>query len=436
MSETPPTPDGLPFLGNAWLFSRNPIRAMETWAAHGDVVRLEIPGQSWYLVTHPSLIEQVLVEQADSFSIGPAQRESFEEVEDHAITTTTGDRWKRLRRALSPAFTRDSIERYGDRMAERTATVADGWGDGEAVDLHLEMRQLTVHILADVLLNVDPSRSEHVVMDASDALLDRADFGRPGQALPDWIPTPTDRRFEQAVRALDEYVDGILSERPASGGGDDVCATLLAAEDRGELSPEEVRHNVVALLLAGHESPGLALTYAWYLLSDHPDVRESLVREYEAVVDGERPEGESFEDLERTRNVISETLRLYPPTTGVNRQATEPVTLGDYELPDGAQLLIPQWVPHRDERFWDDPASFDPSRWRADADRPDYAYFPFSGGPRNCIGAQFARRELTLALATMVGRVEMDVSVDDPLTFRPTIALRPEQEMTATVHRR
>lgn len=431
MSETPPppTPDGLPLLGNAWSFSRDPIRAMETWAAHGDVVRLEIPGQSWYLVTHPSLVEQ-----ANSFSIGPAQRESFEGVEDHAITTTTGERWKRLRRALHPAFARDSVERYGDRMAERTATVVDGWDDGETIDLHLEMRKLAVRILADALLDVDASGTEHVVMDASDALLDRADFGRPGQVLPDWIPTPTDRRFERAVRALDGYVEDILSERRASGG-DDVCAALLAAEDRGELSPEEVRHTVVALLLAGHESPGLALTYVWYLLSDHPDVHESLVCEYEAVVDGERPGGESFEALERTRNVVSETLRLYPPTTGVNRRATEPVTLGGYELPAGAQLLIPQWIPHRDERFWDDPASFDPSRWRTD-DRPDYAYFPFSGGPRNCIGAQFARRELTLALATMVGRVGMAVSVDDPLTFRPTIALRPEQEMTATVHRR
>lgn len=162
---------------------------------------------------------------------------------------------------------------------------------------------------------------------------------------------------------------------------------------------------------------------------------ESLREEYDRVVTGNRPTIENYDDLEYTQHVVAETLRLYPPTTGINRQAIEPVTLHGYELPEGAQFLIPQWVPHRDERFWSAPETFDPDRWARDVDRPEYAYFPFSGGPRGCIGGDFARLELTLALATMVGRVDLDVTADEPLTFIPSIQLRPATEITAAVRR-
>ncbi len=210
---------------------------------------------------------------------------------------------------------------------------------------------------------------------------------------------------------------------------------MLNASEDGELSLAEVRHNLVAFLLAGHESPSGALTRIWYLLDDHPDVYESLREESDRVVTGDRSSIDEYADLEYTQHVVAETLRLYPPTTGINRQAVERVTLDGYELPEGAQFLIPQWIPHRDERFWDDPETFDPDRWTTTTDRPEYAYFPFSGGPRSCIGNDFARQELTLALATMVGRVTLDVTADGPLTFIPSIQLRPATEITAAVRR-
>ncbi|ELZ81932.1 cytochrome P450 [Haloferax elongans ATCC BAA-1513] len=144
----------------------------------------------------------------------------------------------------------------------------------------------------------------------------------------------------------------------------------------------------------------------------------------------------AYAELEQTRNVVSETLRLYPPTLAVTRQATEPVTLAGYDLPAGAQFLLPQWPVHRDERYWDEPTTFDPSRWQEPESRPGYAYFPFSAGPRNCVGMHFARTELTLILATILDRVELDVSMDGPLTFTPSLQLRPETDIEATVKRR
>jgi len=430
----PPTPNGVPLLGNGLAFARDPVGAIAEWASLGDVVRLEIPGQTMYLVTGPRLIEQILVDDNEAFTISPAQRETFRGIEDHAVTTTTGERWERLRRALRPAFTRDAIREYAKQVVDATATYIDEWDDGERIDLYREMRRLSVDVLAAALLAVDVRGREPVVMNAADALVDRANFRRPGQLLPDWIPTPTDRRFERAVRELDAYVDDIIAERRQNGGGDDVCSVLLDAYDAGDVSLDEVRHNLVAMLLAGHDSPSVALTHALRLIDDHPEVQDALLAEYNDVLDGDRPTGESVAALERTQAVVDETLRLFPPTLGVTRQATEPVTLAGYDLPAGAQFLCPQWPVHRDDRFWDEPSRFDPSRWHDHTDRPDYAYFPFSGGPRNCIGMHFARQELALVLAALLDTVELDVSMDGPLRFTPSLQLRPETDIEATVH--
>ncbi|MFC4551224.1 MULTISPECIES: cytochrome P450 [Halorussus] len=446
----PPTPDGVPLLRNGLAFSRDPFGAMTEWAEVGDVVRLRFPGQSLYMVTDPTLVERVLMEGESAFTVGRQQRETFRDVEDHAVTSNTGNRWKRLRKSLQPAFTWDGLRGYGTRMAERTAAHVGRWETGERVDLPDEMRLLTLRILGDTLLGVDVEGDERLVRDAADALVARADPRRFGQLLPDWVPTPTQRRFERTVGELDAYVAGALADHTpdgrddaSPGGGDDaspserdVASVLLAARERGDLSNAEVRDNLTALLLAGHDTTAMALTYAWYELSRHPDVRESLVEESERVLGDELPDTDDLDALERTRNVVRETLRLYPPTWAVNREALEDVTLGGYEIPAGAQLMVPQWVLHRDDRFWEDPETFDPSRWERDADRPEYAYFPFSGGPRHCIGMRFARLELVVVLATMVGRVALDVSVAEPLTFAPTISLRPETDIAATVERR
>ncbi|WP_436909007.1 cytochrome P450 [Halosimplex marinum] len=432
---SPPTPDGVPLFGNGLAFAQNPVDALERWATLGDVVRLDIPGQEMYLVTGPTLIEQVLVDDHESFTISPAQRETFSGIEDHAVTTTTGERWERLRKALRPAFTRDAMARYADRMVETTRTYVRAWDDGDQIDLYREMRQLTVTVLADALLDVDIRGREAVVMNAADALVDRANFRRPGQLLPDWVPTPTDRRFKRTVTELDAFVEDILTERRGTDRGEDLCSVLLDAHDAGDLSLAEVRENVVAMLLAGHDSPSVALTHIWRVLDEHPDHRATLAEEAQTVAESDRPASELLSELEHTRHVVAETLRLYPPTLGVTRQATEPVTLGGYDLPAGAQCLLPQWPVHRDDRFWDDPTAFDPTRWERATDRPEYAYFPFSGGPRNCIGRHFAKQELALVVATILASVELAVSVDGPLTFTPSLQLRPEPAIEATVTR-
>jgi cytochrome P450 len=301
------------------------------------------------MVTEPSLIEQVLVANQDAFTIGQQQRETFSGIEDDAVTANTGDHWKRLRKGLYPAFTWDGIQGYGTRMAERTADHVDRWEAGDRLDLLAEMRLLTLRILGDTLLGGSIQGDEEVMIDAADALVERADPRRFGQLLPDWVPTPTQRRFVRAVGKLDDYVADVLAE--CSPGGGDVGSVLLAAHERGDLSMAEVQDNLTALLLAGHDSTAVTLTYVWYELSRHPTLRESLADEAETVVGNGFLGAAHFDALRRTRNVVRETLRLYPSTWAVNREATETIALGGYEIPAGTQVMIPQWVLHRDDRF-------------------------------------------------------------------------------------
>ena len=428
----PPTPDAPPLIGHGLAFSRAPFDALERWATVDDVVHLTFPGRDLYLVTDPALIETVLVDRHDEFTIGRDQRETFAGIEDDAVNASTGDTWRRLRRGLHPAFTWAGLQAYIPRIAARTRDHLTDWTTGDRFDLHTEMRLLTLHILGDTLLGTDTTGDEAIVMDAADALVDRSDPRRFGQLLPDWVPTPTQRRFRRRVAALDTYVADILADK--SPGDEDVCSVLLAAHEDGALSMAEVRDNTTAMLLAGHDSTAAALTYAWRALNCHPAVAARLREEYATVVDDEEFDADHVDALDLTRRVVDETLRLYPPTWAVNRETRDQLTLGGYTLPAGAQLTMPNWVLHRDEQYWDDPETFDPDRWTRDRDRPEYAYFPFSGGPRHCVGMRFARLELVTALATMVEAVDLDVETDGELTFAPTLSLRPETDITATVN--
>ncbi len=434
----PPSPSGIPFVGHGPALARDLVGAFDAWADLGDIVRLHTLGQELYLVTHPDVIQRILVEDQQCFSISENQQQAFEGVEDHAMTTSSGEDWRRLRRAAHPAFTKDTIEGYRDRVVDVTARFVDAWEEDSTIDLLAEMRRLTVRILGETLFGDDLRGREDVAIAAADGVVQRSRFDRPGQLLPDWIPTPAERRFRRRVGELNELIDELVRRRAHNREGTerDVCSVLLDAHDEGDLALEEVRDNLAAFMLAGHESPSGTLTRAWYLLDRHPDVKRGLRDESDACVEGDRPTGEAYDELTRCRRVIDETLRIYPPTAGIGRRSTEPVELAGYRFPADTTFIMPQWIPHRDGRWWDEPETFRPARWAEETDRPEYAYFPFGSGPRTCIGNHFARQELTLALATMIGRVDLDVDSDEPLEFLAAIQLRPTNALTTRVRRR
>jgi cytochrome P450 len=218
----------------------------------------------------------------------------------------------------------------------------------------------------------------------------------------------------------------------------DFLSVLLRAQDRGEQSGEQLRDEIMTMLLAGHDTTALTLTYTWFLLSEHPEIEERVQTEVDEVVGDDRPGMEHVREFEYLEWVINEAMRLYPPVFTIFRTPKEAVELAGYPVPEGATIMLPQWGVHRSERFWDDPEQFDPERFSPErrADRPRFAYFPFGGGPRHCIGKHLAMLEAQLILATVVGDYSLNFEGETPLELMPSLTIHPRQEMEMRVEKR
>jgi len=436
-----PGPDGLPLVGNTLSFLRDPVGFYRDLGAYdADVVAYDIAGTSGYAVTHPDDVERVLVHDDALYERGTVTRETLGQISDGGLFLSEGEDWARQRRLLQPAFYAGTVETYADTMTATAASVGDGWADGEVVRAREAMADLTLAVLAETLFGVDLSGRGAAVGDAATALLAKFDSSAPSAYLPGWVPTPRNLRFRRAVADLRALVDELVAERRSAGGGseerEDVLS-LLAAADAERLSDDDIRANMLAFLIAGHETTALALTFALHALATHPDVQDRLAAELDAELDG-RPGADDLAGLDVLDRVVDETLRLYPPAYTVFREPTEPVVLGGYRVEAGANLTLPQFVVHRDERWYDDPLSFRPARWDGDLRErtPDYAYFPFGGGPRACIGARFARMEAKLALATLLADWRVEPTADADLDLRMAVTLGPGGPVPLRVRRR
>lgn len=251
--------------------------------------------------------------------------------------------------------------------------------------------------------------------------------------LKDWVPTPRNLRMNRAVATIDRVLYKIIAQRRASGARtdeskQDLLGILLDArdEDGAKMDDRQLRDEAVTLFLAGHETTALALAHTFYLLSKHPDVERKLLAEIDSVLGGKLATAEDVRRLTYTDQVLKESMRLFPPAWTTGREATEPIELGGYSIPKGAQLLVSQWVVHRDPRWFPNPEGFDPERWDAKraAAVPKYAYFPFGGGPRVCIGNHFAMMEAALLLVTLLQRYRFELLPGQRLDLKPSVTLR------------
>jgi cytochrome P450 len=260
--------------------------------------------------------------------------------------------------------------------------------------------------------------------------------------LPVWIPTPTNLRIKRVVRRLDNIIYGFIKERRVSGQdrGDFLSMLLHAqdADDGSRMNDKQVRDEAMTLFLAGHETTANALTWTWYLLSQHPEVEAKLAAELHSVLDGRSPTVADLPQLRYTEMVIMESMRIFPPVYAFGREAIRECTLGGYRVPKGTTVIMSQWVMHRDARYFDDPEQFLPERWANGLAKrlPKFAYFPFGGGPRICIGNSFAMMEAILLLATMVPKFRFTVLPDHPVIPRTTVTLRPEHGIKGVLTKR
>lgn len=443
----PPGPRGLPIVGTSFMASRDPMGKLMRWAReYGDVVRYRFLKFDIYVLFHPQQVEQVLLGKTSNFVKGMTSRAN-PELFGNGLLTSDGEFWRRQRRLSNPAFHRESILRYSEVTAEEAAGMLDTWKGGESLDIHKKMMNVTLRIVLRSLFGSELGEGTRIIEPALEAIM-VASSGF--HSIIGYFGVPTRRRvrYFRAVRDLDRVVYGLIARgreklargEDAGNGAKDLLTLLLMArdDDGNSMTDQQLRDEVITLLLAGHETTALALSWAWYLLAQHPEVEKRLHEELEQALGGQPPNAGDLPKLVYTDKVIREVLRLYPPAWRIFRATTEPLPVGDYVLPAGSNIVLSQWVTQRDPRWFADPARFDPDRWSDEraAKLPRFAYFPFGGGPRVCIGAGFAMMEATLLLAAIAQRFRMRLAPQQHIEAMGSITLRPKNGIRVELQKR
>ncbi|SEW04619.1 cytochrome P450 [Halobacterium jilantaiense] len=446
MEDAPPGPRGEPLFGSSRQYADDPLSFLEAVEhAYDGVAAFDMGPMETYVVTDPSLVERVLVSDADRFRKPDFQADAIGDLLGDGLLLSEGETWERQRRLANPAFSMARVAGFDGSIVDHATERVDGWPVGESIDVEAEMTHVTLDVILDVMLGV--SLPDERVDDIGAALEPVGARFEPDPvrfAAPEWLPLPDDREYAAAVDALNAVVEDIVAAREGTAGGDedgrmDLLSVLLRARDRGEQPRERLRDEVTTTLLAGHDTTALTLTYTWFLLSEHPDAERRLHEELDGTLaDGEAPTIDDVRDLDYLDWVIHEAMRLYPPVYNIFRTPTEPVELAGYRVPPEAPIMLPQWAVHRSPEHWTDPETFDPERWRSErrADRPRFAYFPFGGGPRHCIGKHLALLEAKLIVAAVASDYRLRFEGEPPLSFVPSLTLHPEEEMAMRVEPR
>lgn len=448
MTRQPPGPkDALLGATLARRFRSEPLEFItEVSRTYGDVAYLRMGPLKAYFINHPQLIREVLVTRNKSFRRPRWMTAGLAKIDGNGLVLSEGDFWLRQRRLVQPAFQSKRFQGYADAMVRSTRAMLDRWTANEPFDIADEMTHLTLDIIGATLFGVElgdrAAQLGEAVRTISQTFVEEA--GNPFQ-LPDWVPTARNRRKRAAIRTLDDLIRGVIRERRASGEdrGDLLSMLLLAVDHEGDgrgMTDEQARDEAMTMFNAGHDSTAAALAWTWYLIARHPEVESRLVAEIDRVL-GDRPA--TYADVAQlafTEMVVKESLRLYPPTWAMfPREAIEPMELGGYTIPRGGWIYTFQWVTHRDGRFFADPTRFDPDRFapgRAEQ-IPQYAYFPFGGGPRGCIGNVFATMETILIVATVLQKFRIRLAPGQgEAEPEPLISIRPKGGLRVTLDRR
>jgi cytochrome P450 len=443
--KAPPSSPGKPFIGQLLIFRRDPLKFLSGIATeHGDIVHFKLGPQDMYLLNNPIYIRDVLVTNSRNFekSRGLQMAKKFL---GESLLTSEGEFHRRQRRLAQPAFHRQRINAYGEVMADYGAKAAARWHEGETLDMSQEMMRLTLAVVGKTLFDADEVESEASEIGAAltDVMQLFKRITNPFSVLLDKLPLPSNIRWLKAKERLDSTINRIIAQRRAAGEdrGDLLSMLLLSQDEEGDggsMTNTQLRDEAMTLFIAGHETTANALTWTWYLISQRLDVEARLHDEIDTVLAGRLPGAEDVARLTYTEMVFAESMRLYPPAWTLGRRAVADYQVGEYIIPADSIILMSPWVTHHDARFFPEPFNFDPERWTAKAreSRPKFSYFPFGGGPRVCIGEQFAWMEGVLLIATIAQRWKLRLVPGHPVETKPMVTLRPRFGMRMTVEAR
>jgi cytochrome P450 len=411
----------------------------------GDVVYLKIGPRRGYLITNPADIRHVLQDNARNYHKSPLY-DKLRLSLGNGLLTSEDDFWLRQRRIAQPAFHRQRIAGLASVMANAASEMATDWeaiaAAGRPVDIDEQMMRLTRTVVLRALLGGDLGPYAGTLDNAWTVINQHIGESFWSIGLGERLPTAKNRRFHEARQTLRGAVEYIITKRRRDQSeGADLLSLLMSARDEetGEgMTDEQLRVEVTTFLLAGQETTSLAMTWIWYLLSQHPAAQARLEQEIDAALGGRAPGFADLANLPYARMVIDEALRLYPPAWGFSRQALSDDELGGFQLPRGWLAFVVPFVLHRLPALWPDPETFDPDRFSAErsADRPKFAYIPFGAGPRQCIGNQFALMEAQVIVATLAQRYRMHLVPQQKVEVWPLITLRPRYGMNMIIERR
>jgi cytochrome P450 len=426
---------------------RDPLAFLEGAARYGPVAEFMLGPQRVFLLSDPAGIEDVLVTNAGMFAKGRAL-ERAKRTLGEGLLTSEGAFHLRQRRMMQPAFHKARIATYTEAMSRAAVAARETWTPGVPLDLAAEMNRLTLTIVADTLFGAqvgtdsDTARVQQAITDVMEM------FDLVLVPFAEWLvhlPLPRMRRYKAAQQALDTLIYGIIADRRASGEDrGDLLSMLLHAQDAegsGAMTDRQLRDEVITLFLAGHETTANALTWTWWLLARHPDVEAHLHAELDHVLADRPPTAGDVSHLPYTRAVVAESMRLYPPAWTMGRRVLRDYRWDGHVMPAGSLVLMSQWIVHRDARWWPQAERFDPERWLGEAGagastRPRFAYFPFGGGNRVCIGEGFAWSEAIVVLAAIAQRWRFVLDPAHLVTPQPLITLRTRQGVRAMPERR
>lgn len=432
----PPGPKGLPVVGNALQFQRDPlgfVREMER--TYGRMATIHIGENPFVLCFRPEHVRYFLTEQQRNFTkINQNGAGNLRFLLGDGLLTIEGEFHRQQRRLVQPAFHRSRIENYADTMVRLTAEMLGKWQAGQEVDIAHEMQQLTLRIIMNALFNVDSREQAARLGAAFNSVINNGGraLGRRNRLRVD-LPFTRYHKVLEAKRTLDTFVYDLIAQRRKEGRDTgDVLSMLLEAQDEGDsMTDKQVHDQVLTFVAAGHETAQNTLSFTFYLLAHHPEAREKLLAELQSILQGRAPSAQDLPNLPYLEWVINEAWRIYPPAWTQGRRAIEAFDLDGYHFPAGTIFVFSQWVLHHLPDIWGDPDTFRPERWDpAMAEKlPQFAYFPFGGGSRICIGMPFAQMETKLLLATILQRYTPRLKPGFALELQPRVTIRPKHGM-------
>ena len=414
----PPAPPGSRrVLGHTLPFLKDPLGTLNQWGDTEEaIVQGSVAGRQFCLVSTPDLTKQVLVNDVEDYRKAEIVRENLDTLQGGSLVLLEGEEWRERRRLLGSGFDGDRVRTVAPLTTRHATAAVESWPTTVRADERL--RSLSLSILAEALFGMDVRDGRSPIHEAADDILARMNPQSLSAFLPEWVPTPTNYRFRRAVRTVHDGIDEAVVDAQDAGEIDNILAVMLAAG----VDPERIRDELIALLFAGYDSTATALAITLALVADNPDVQRRLRGELAETLGGEQPTPADLDELPTLDAIVRESLRLYPPQYALFREPVDTVTLGGYRVKPETTVVVSPWVCQRDDSHWRAPEQFTPDRWRSDRDRPPFAYFPYGGGPRHCLGRGFAEQTIRLVIAVICSRRRLRLNGELSVSAGPTLA--------------